>query len=202
LEYAIRRGLTSERGTMINGRLTNQFGYLCGPIDKCPEFGRGWRQDITPFLENLGINVIDPKNKPVVCDLDVAGENDTAINKRLNLLADGDYDGLSKGMKLIRNIDLRFVDRSDFLVVNYDTTIQMCGTYEEIFLANREKKPIIVMCKQGKRAISPWLFAALKHELFFDNWEDVYNYINHIHLDTEVDDLGGRWVFFNFKEIK
>ncbi len=199
--YVIRE--TIERRHMINGRLNNQYCYLAGPIDKCPEYGKGWRSDITPFLENLGVRVIDPKNKPIVCDLDLArAENDDVIKKKHRLLAEGKYDEFARGIKQIRNIDLRFVDKSDFLVVNYDLSIPMCGTMEEIFLANREKKPIILMCPQGKAQISPWLFGALKHKLFFDSWNDVKKYLNKIHTNKKIDDLNGRWVFFDFKEKK
>lgn len=180
----------------VQGRLNHQFVYLVGPIDKCGNYGRAWRDDLTPFLKSYGMYVLDPKKKPVKCDLDAAGEDDESIKRRAKLVEDGSYDELSKKMKIIRNIDLRLVDKSDFLIVNYDTSVPMCGTMEEIFWANREKKPIILMCPQGKKTISPWLFAALKHELFFESWNEVKNYLSHMHLAEEVDDLGGRWVFF------
>ena len=54
------------------------------------------------------------------------------------------YEELSGLMKTIRSVDLRLVDISDFLIVSLDLNTHPCGTYEEIFLANRQKKPIII----------------------------------------------------------
>lgn len=42
-------------------------------------------------------------------------------------------------MKVIRSVDLRLVDISDFMIVNLDLETHPCGTLEEIFWANRQK---------------------------------------------------------------
>lgn len=34
--------------------------YLAGAIERAPDLGVGWRKDVTPFLEELGFEVIDP----------------------------------------------------------------------------------------------------------------------------------------------
>ena len=44
-------------------------------------------------------------------------------------------------MKIIRCVDLRMVDISDFLVVNLDPDIPTFGTHEEIANANRQRSP-------------------------------------------------------------
>ncbi len=48
----------------INNRLKNQRVYLAGAMDRVADRGTGWRDNITPFLENLGVVVFNPIRKP------------------------------------------------------------------------------------------------------------------------------------------
>ena len=41
-------------------RIKNQRCYLAGAMDRVVDRGKGWRQEITPFLESLGIVVFNP----------------------------------------------------------------------------------------------------------------------------------------------
>jgi hypothetical protein len=45
-------------------RLQNQRVYLAGAMDRVPDRGNGWRDNITPFLERLGVVVFNPIKKP------------------------------------------------------------------------------------------------------------------------------------------
>ena len=105
------------------------------------------------------------------------------------------YDELSKVMKTIRNVDLRLVDISDFLIVNLDLDIHPCGTYEEIFLANREKKPILINVAQGKQNAPDWLFGTIPHQMIFDSWLDLQEYLMYIDGAEEIVTYN-RWYFF------
>ena len=97
-------------------------------------------------------------------------------------------------MRVIRNTDLRMVDISDFLVVNLDLDIHPCGTYEELFLANRQKKPIILRIKQGKGETPDWLLGTIPHETIFSTWEEVRDYLDLVDKGKVQDK---RWMFFN-----
>jgi hypothetical protein len=99
-------------------------------------------------------------------------------------------------MKVIRSVDLRLVDISDFLVVNLDLDTHPCGTLEEIFLANREKKPIIIHMVQGKQNAPDWLFGTIPHEMIFSSWNEIKNYLSHINCSEIINDHK-RWYFFN-----
>jgi nucleoside 2-deoxyribosyltransferase len=115
-------------------------------MDRVADRGNGWRDNITPFLEDLGAIVFNPIKKPTTI-----GQEDERTHKyKIKLKHEQNYDELSQLMKAIRSVDLRLVDISDFLLVNLDLDIHPCGTYEEIFWANRQKKPIIVHMVQGK----------------------------------------------------
>lgn len=173
-------------------RLKNQRVYLAGAMDRVADRGAGWRSMITPFLRNLGVTVFNPLNKPSA----IGTEDEETHRKKVLLKQSGDYVGLSEIMKVVRAIDLRLVDISDFLVVNLDLNTHPCGTLEEIFLANRSKKPVIIRMEQGKEHVPDWLFGTLPHSMFFSTWEEVKEYLNYIDNKNEID-YQGRWRFFN-----
>lgn len=178
----------------MNQRLTNQRVYLAGAMDRVADRGNGWRDNITPFLEDLGIIVFNPIKKPTIL-----GQEDEATHKlKLKLKAEKKYDELSELMKVIRAVDLRLVDISDFLIVNLDLDIHPCGTYEEIFWANRQKKPIIVHMVQEKQSAPDWLFGTIPHQMIFSSWDDVKIYLLQINHDAEIKTYN-RWYFFNAK---
>jgi nucleoside 2-deoxyribosyltransferase len=175
-------------------RLINQRVYLAGAMDRVKDRGNGWRDSITPFLEELGVIVFNPIKKPTSI-----GQEDEAVHALKKYLKNNrKYDDLSKIMKQIRSVDLRLVDISDFLIVNLDLDIHPCGTYEEIFWANRQKKPIIVHMEQGKQSAPDWLFGTIPHEMIFSSWHDIKEYLLTIHNNPEINTFN-RWYFFNAK---
>lgn len=178
-------------------RLKNQRVYLAGPMDRCPDNGKTWREDITPFLLDMGAIVLNPISKPI----NIAKEDMGSREYKKSLKDLQNYDGLAVFMKEIRNVDLRMVDISDFLIVNIDLDIYPCGTMEEIFLGNREKKPIILHMKQGKQNTPDWLFGAIPHQLIFSSWEEIRGYLNHINTSSSIDSYK-RWYFFDMETIK
>lgn len=173
-------------------RLKNQRVYLAGAMDRVADRGNGWRDDITPFLEDLGIVVFNPIKKPTDIGLE---DKDTHLIKT-KLKEEGRYDELSSIMKTIRSVDLRLVDISDFLVVNLDLDIHPCGTYEEITWANRQKKPIIIHMVQGKNHAPDWLFGTIPHQMIFSTWDEIKSYLQHIN-DSENIESHKRWYFFS-----
>jgi len=173
-------------------RLKNQRAYLAGPMDRCPNGGKDWREFISNILQHHGVIPLNPANKPT----NIATENDESRQQRRLLKQNHQYDELAQLMKTIRNVDLRMVDISDFLIVNLDLDIFPCGTYEEIFLANRQKKPIIVRMKQGKENAPDWLFGSIPHDMIFSSWNEVIHYIDHINYSVQID-TNNRWMFFD-----
>lgn len=176
---------------MMN-RLKNQRVYLAGAMDRVPDRGATWRDNITPFLENLGIVVFNPITKPTNAGME---DQDSHIIKT-KLKQSERYDELSDVMKTIRRVDLRLVDISDFLIVNINLDIHPCGTYEEIFTANKCKKPIIVHMEQGKNNTPDWLFGTIPHQMIFSHWSDLKSYLVHINSDENIEPYR-RWQFFD-----
>jgi hypothetical protein len=176
----------------MNNRLKNQRVYLAGAMDRVVDRGNGWRDNITPFLEDLGIIVFNPIKKP-----SILGQEDERTHKYKTVLKkDKNYDELSSLMKVIRSVDLRLVDISDFLIVNLDLNHYACGTWEELFLCNRSKKPILIHIEQGKDSVPDWLFGTIPHQWFFSEWSDLKKYLLHIHSDKNIE-LYNRWKFFD-----
>jgi nucleoside 2-deoxyribosyltransferase len=175
-------------------RLKRQRCYLAGAIDRVPDRGTQWRNAITPFLQSLGIEVFNPLQKPT--NIAVEDKHTALYKKRLK--KSKKYDELSELMRNIRSVDLRMVDVSDFLLVNLDLDTHPCGTLEEIFWANRQKKPILIHMVQGKEATPDWLFGTIPHYMIFDNWTGIQEYLTQIN-NTIWEHKEERWCFFDYK---
>ena len=169
--------------------------YLAGAMDRVPDGGVQWRQQITPWLNSRGIIVFDPTNKP--CDIGI--ENAVTRKIRHDAKVEGDL-SLLLADKEVRAVDLRMVDVTDFTIVNIDVNSHPCGTYEEIFWANREKKPVLIRCEQGKEHAPDWLFWTFPHEHIFGTWDDLKRYIDHVAFGEHVDRMK-RWMFFKLEAI-
>jgi nucleoside 2-deoxyribosyltransferase len=174
-------------------RLYKQRCYLAGAIDRVPDRGSQWRDFITPFLESLGVEVFNPLKKPT----NLGVEDDSVVRHKRELKKAGKYDELSELMRGIRSVDLRMVDVSDFLIVNLDIDTHPCGTLEEIFWANRQKKPIIIHIVQGKKKTPDWLFGTIPHNMIFSEWSEVQEYLTDINNNMSLE-LTERWCFFNY----
>ncbi len=179
-----------------NERLKGSRVYLCGAMDRVPDGGIQWRESITPWLHDFGIKVIDPCNKPI----DICVEDAENRELRRQWKEQLRYNELAKEMKLLRSVDLRFVDVSDFIIVYLDTKVHACGTYEEIFLANRQKKPVLIVIEGGIKNMPDWMFGVLPYQHFFNNWDELKIYISHIHFDDNVEHLK-RWFFLDYEKL-
>ena len=135
--------------------------YLVGPMDNVEDNGVVWRRDITPFLRKMNVGVLDPTDK--ACDY---GYEDYRTKEKLAGLRElGEFDEICKIAKGIVRTDLRMVDRSDFVLAYIDTDVFMCGSFIEIAHAANQRKPIVIMCKQGKKNVPGFLWGL--YEDFF-----------------------------------
>ncbi len=177
-------------------RLWGMRCYLIGAMDYAADNGVGWRRRITPFLDSLGVVVLDPTKKPI----NIGFEDIENRQYRTNLKDQGLHDELSREIKVLRVVDLRMVDMSDFLIVNIDTDVHACGTYEESSWANRLKNPILIHCEQGKNGIPDWLFGTIPHHHMFTNWIDICKYLWDVHTAVCINTYK-RWMFFNYDQM-
>lgn len=93
--------------------------YLSGAIDFARDMAKPWREQWTRDLVDMGFKpnqILDPCNKPLpdgLFDLDNEGEIMAGLREA------GDYEGLCDVMADIGHIDLRLVDKSDLMLVNF-----------------------------------------------------------------------------------
>lgn len=178
-------------------RLHGMRGYLCGAMDRADDGGEGWRINLQRDLRELEVTWLDPTHKPI----DI-GVEDVGMRAKVNALKSrGELALAAEVMKPIRCVDLRMVDISDFTVVNIDLETHACGTYEEIFLANRQKKPIIVHVEQGRELVPSWLLTTIPHRMIFSTWLGVGAYLRHIASSKEIHHHN-RWYFFDFAKCR
>ena len=177
-------------------RLKMMNCYLAGPIQACADMGHGWRDEITPFIESLGVKVFNPL-KPMFHGTAYLNE---VKRPNMDALKDSEnWEALREEVKEINKWDLRAVDLSSFLVVNYDCNVHMCGTYHEIFMANKQNKPVLMVTKD-KKAVPLWMHGIVPMRSHcFESWEDLKSYLTRINSDPnfkfDVADTK-RWLFF------
>lgn len=144
--------------------------YLVGAIEAELDYGIGWREEIKASLKDLGIIFFDPCSKPFIKSVsEVKGDQDELKNLRKNK----SYKKLSKLMGEIRAYDLRCVDNSNFIIFKFNPKILTCGSFEEIFLANVQRKPVFILCEDGVDQIPLWLFGTFPSRYFFSKKEDL-----------------------------
>jgi len=174
-------------------RLLHTRGYLCGAMDRVADGGEAWRIALQRELADLGIFWLDPTHKPI--DIGIEDAENRAKVERFKEA--GLFEEAGDAYKAVRHVDLRMVDISDFLVVNIDLDVHACGTYEESFLANRQKKPVIIRMEQGKAHTPNWLLATFPHQMIFSTWDEVAGYLRYVAIGDDVETYN-RWAFFDF----
>ena len=177
-------------------RLKNTTCYLCGAMDRVADGGVQWRQFVTPSLKKMGIGVLDPCDKPT----SFAREN-TGFARQIQLLKEvGNFDSAKTLMRDIAAIDLRMVDIAHFVIMYMDVDIHMCGSYHEASVAIQQKKPLLIVCKQGKENVPNWLFGVMPHQHMFSDWLELIGYLGNVHSGSDPNHYN-RWRFFDFEKV-
>lgn len=177
-------------------RLKNTLCYLCGPMDRVADGGVLWRRRITPLLKNIGVGVLDPCKKPTT----FAVEDSNFRHNIESLKSSKQFNRVRKLMRDIAAIDLRMVDIAHFVIMYMDTDAHMCGSYHEAFVSIQQKKPLLIVCKQGKESIPNWLFGVMPHEHMFSSFNELIEYLNDVDKGRDNNDYN-RWRFFDFEKI-
>ena len=178
-------------------RLKGMRTYLAGAMDRVPDGGIGWRKRITPLLRDFGVTVLDPCDKPIKVGIEDEDSRDSIASYK----STGQFSKIRKEYGVIRTLDLRCIDISDFIIASIDTDFHACGTYEEITIANSQKKPVLIWCQQGKERAPNWLFFMLPHEHIFGSLESLMDYLKHVNSDDEVEHHK-RWFFFDQSKLQ
>lgn len=178
------------------GRLLGTRVYLCGAMDRVTDGGVTWRASITPKLNEMGVIVFNPAKKPVGKGIG----DETDREERREWVSKGMWTKIRNFMRRVRGIDLRMVNITDFTIIKVDPEVHMCGSYEEIAIANHEKKPILIWVEGGKGKTPWWLFGMVPHEHIFSSEQELLDYLHHVDTAKRVKTYK-RWYFFDFDEL-
>lgn len=166
-------------------KLANTRCVVIGPMEGDRASGASVRDTVSECLTEFNIHVLDHYKSPVESSLDEG--DDELHEKLLNYKQKEDWEAIYN-MRQIRSNDLALIDKCDFIICHLDMNSMGCGTYEELFTANRAKKPIFVYCNQGLKKIPLWLRWTLKPHCFYETLDDVLDCITKLNSgDVEFD---------------
>jgi nucleoside 2-deoxyribosyltransferase len=165
--------------------------YLAGNIENSNSPGY-WRDTVKTELKDTGIVFFDPLKKPF---LDSVNEDKEHIDNMVRMRSESRFQELSVMMRKIRVEDLSLVDRSDFLIASISAKTASWGTAEEVFWANRMKKPIFLVVAEGRRACPFWIFGTLPENQIYDDMATVVADLKKLDSGEKPIDLS-RWKIF------
>lgn len=173
---------------MSKGILYKTKCTVIGPMQYSAEEGQKVRNFISEQLSKIGVTVFNHYENPFLSDHQ---EDIDSIHEVNEYIKNGEFEKVEE-KRFIRSYDLALIDRSDFIIFMYHKNIPMFGSFEEFFLANRQKKPIFVVCGDGKRNASAWLYWTIPHKYCYDSLETCLDMINKIN-DGVVKIDSSRW---------
>lgn len=169
--------------------------FLSGGIDRVADDGIQWREEIKRKCQDADLSIIflDPTDKPDGLGCEVGLEK-YAIKNHLN---NGDWEAASEESKNVRHIDLRMVDRTDLYVVYIDLDSHLCGTYNELFEAEKQQKPLFAIMKEPytKKDFPAWLVSIFREEEVFNSIDECVKYLCKINSGKIKQD--DRWLRIN-----
>ncbi len=172
--------------------LKGSHSVLSGAIDRVENDGVEWRKYIKRRCEelDLGILFFDPCDKPKHLGSEIGIEK----QKVKILINSGKWEEARKYVKEFRHFDLRAVDRCDFMIAKIDINIHICGTYNELFTAENQLKPIFIIMGEGqkKEDIPTWLISFIKEENIFESEDECIDRL--IKIDNGEIELDEKWV--------
>jgi hypothetical protein len=173
------------------GTLNKSRCYLSGAIDYAPDLGVGWRAELIEkaHAAKLGVRFIDPCNKPTGCTQEV--EDGVRLVDKYR--QEGRWEEMRQFVKGFRREDLRFTDIADFLIIKVDRNVHMCGSYDELFLAERQRKPIFCIIEGGIEELPTWLFGVFHLENIFTSVDECIDHLKVLD-STPLEDLDSCWV--------
>lgn len=180
------------------------YVYLAGAIDFAPDGGVGWRKDITEKLIELGIplsHILSPTRKPYN-NLDIHLSNESERLARFR--KDEDWDKHDNLMGMIAHLDLRLVDKSDFLIVYFPADekgnrIPSYMTIHEIVTAREQQKPVLVIWDGGKKTCSGYIMWIVGNKHVFGSVDQMLKYLKRI-MKGRVPRNAGDWLLLDFEK--
>ena len=147
--------------------------------------GRGWREQITPELLDMGVTVFNPYSKPFVSE---AREDELTRKTLHDLMEQENLDIVAERMRLVRNYDLRLCDISDFLIAHIIPNVASWGSAEELTTCCRAKKPVFISIEGGRKRTPLWITAMFPPKYIYNNVQEIVDILKKINIgEKEID---------------
>ncbi len=164
--------------------------FLSGGIDRVSDDGIQWRAEIKQKCEELPFIFLDPTDKPDGLGCEVGLEKYQIKDS----LKSGDWEAAQEWSRTVRHIDLRMIDKTDLYVVYIDLDSHLCGTYNELFEAESQQKPLFAIMKEpyDKTDFPGWLVSIFREEEVFNSIDECVDHLKKIYAGKiELDE---RWL--------
>ena len=181
------KGKMSDPQKNKKGILYRTRVYLSGQMQYFD--GEPWRVKVGKEFEKRGIIVFSPYNHPFI---GCTQENSDVAEYIKTLIAQNKYDEVAALVKKVRVEDLRTVDIADFIFCYLNPKYPTVGTWEEVFWANRMKKPIFFVVEGGKAKCPFWMYGVIPHKYIYDSIGDALKMV--LDIDDGVKPIdSARW---------
>jgi hypothetical protein len=180
------------------------YVYLAGSIDFASDGGVGWRKDLSKKLVDLGIplyHILSPTHKPSNnLDAHLSNESRRLARFRKNQNWDKHDDLMGK----IAHLDLRLIDKSDFVIAHFSADNQgnrvpAYMTIHEIVVAREQQKPVLVVWDGGKKSCSGYIMWIVGHKHVFASFDEMLNYLKGI-FSGRVPRDAKDWLLLDFQK--
>ena len=164
------------------GSLKSSRCYLSGPIEN--DAKPDWRKEPLGVLQGrFGVKVFDP----------AADEKQSAVPALMVARAARNYEGMARICEGFVRKDLCLVDRCDFLISYLPHNVPTAGSHHEIIVADLARKPVLLVCPQGKELVPLWFWGFIPHQCMFGSWESLWAYLDEV--DRGLHKGNRRWAF-------
>ena len=172
----------NRNNTIESNFLKGRRAYLGGPIENAPD--PDWHKEHAKILvDRFQINLFNPFTDP----------KQQWVSQLLAARENRDFDTMNSIAKDFVHKDLGCVDRSDFMVSYMPYKVPTTGTHHEIIEGSSNKKPVLLVCPEGKELIPFWYFGFIPHRHMFGSWDDLYAYLSEVDAGKHKDDY--KWSF-------
>ncbi len=155
------------------------LAYLAGAIEYSPDFGRGWRKVISPFLhDELGHTVYDPAE-------DERKSLTEEEQRCLRSWKHTDFERFQIAVRKIIEFDLEVVARSDYVVCYLDEyAMKGGGTSAELTFAFERKIPVYMVTPLAVGHISGWILGCCTK--VFCSFDELKKFLKLLHQETGI----------------
>ncbi len=156
----------------MDDTLYGMLVYLSGSIEFAAGHGRAWREELTPFLQQLGHTVYDP----AADELKNLSQEEAAHFREWKA---GDPERFAAVVRKIIHWDMDLVEQQAGCVVCYwdNTSGRGAGTQAEITTAFRHGKPVYLVTGLPRESMSGWILACCTR--VFSSFEELRTFFRY-----------------------